>query len=67
MSEHEEVTVSASSDLTPDQVRLVKDKVGALRKARDLQVQLAAARSDLTRIDEEMLKANFHIPALACW
>ena len=53
--------------VSPEQVRLVQNKIEVLRKARDLQTQLAGVRSEVTRIDQEMLKAGFHIPALACW
>jgi hypothetical protein len=61
------VAASLGMNVSPEQARLVENKIQVLRKARDLQNELARVRSELTRIDEEMLKAGFHLPALACW
>jgi hypothetical protein len=49
------------------QAHLVQNKMEVLQKARGLQADLARVRVDLARIDQEMLKAGFHLPALACW
>lgn len=57
----------AAGDLTPDQVRLVDEKMVVLQQARELQGKLASVRGELTRIDAEMLKTGFKIPVLACW
>jgi hypothetical protein len=52
---------------TPAQEKLVQEKVVLLKKARDLQTQLAKARAGLTDIDQRMLNEGFKIPVLACW
>jgi len=52
---------------SPEQARLIQEKAEVLGKARALQVELAGVRAKLTRLDQEMLAANFRLPLLASW
>ncbi len=49
--------------------KLIQEKVGVLKKARDLQVQLAKARAELTEIDLRLVNGGFKISDIivACW
>jgi hypothetical protein len=52
---------------TPEQKRLVQNKMEVLQKARALQIELANVRAEIARLDQEMLRANLCYPVLACW
>lgn len=49
------------------QARLLQNKAEVVQKARDLQVELARVRAEMTRIDQEMLKAGFMTNDWLCW
>lgn len=54
-------------NITPRQQQLVQEKLEVLQKARDLQTELARIRAEITRIDQEMIRADFRIPVVASW
>jgi hypothetical protein len=56
-----------TSAATPEQKKLVQQKMELLQKARSLQSQLATARAELTAIDQQMVNAGFDVPVLNCW
>jgi hypothetical protein len=62
-----ESAISQGAELSAKQTRLLQNKNEIVRKARDLQAELARVRVELTRIDQEMLKAGFKDIILAGW
>ena len=53
--------------LSSEPAGLIQKKAEVLGRARELQVELAGVRDQLTRLDQEMLRAGLHMPELACW